>query len=144
MKVSSILAAKGDRVATIPPGAAVTELVDALFINGIGAVVVSTDGTTLAGIVSERDIVRALAAGYDLKTTTVAAIMTEVVHTATPESPIDDLMVTMTSSRVRHLPILDEDGALAGIVSIGDVVKHRMDELEAERAALSEYINRGG
>ena len=144
MKVRSILAVKGDQVATISPSATVTELVDVLFINGIGAAVVSADGSTVAGIVSERDVVRALAAGHDLKGATVASIMTEVVHTATVETSIDELMATMTSSRVRHIPIVDDDGVLAGIVSIGDVVKHRMDELETERAALSDYINRGG
>lgn len=144
MKVSSILAAKGDFVATIAPSAPLAQLVDTLFVNGIGAVVVSSDGSRVDGIVSERDIVRALAEGKDLRNVSVEQIMTVAVHTTTPDVAVDVLTMTMTENRVRHIPVLDDDGALIGIVSIGDVVKSRMDELEEERAALANYITNGG
>jgi len=144
MKVASILAEKGDAVATISPSAGVHELVDVLFINGIGAVVVSDDGSNVSGIVSERDVVKALAAGRDLKATSVAEVMTTEVFTATVDTTVGELMARMTQSRIRHIPIVDEDDQLVGIVSIGDVVKRRLDELEDERAALSSYITQGG
>lgn len=144
MKVANILAVKGDFVATISPSAPLAQLVDTLFVNGIGAVVVSPDGSRVTGIVSERDIVRALAEGKDLRACRVEQIMTTAVHTTTRETPIDQLTIMMTQNRVRHIPVLDDDGALVGIVSIGDVVKSRMDELEDERAALASYITQGG
>jgi CBS domain-containing protein len=102
--------------------------------------VVSVDGARVAGIVSERDVVRALArrgaAALDLP---VAAVATAEVHTATPGTSVDALMLLMTRERVRHVPVL-RDGVLAGLVSIGDVVKQRIDELEGERSALNDYI----
>jgi CBS domain-containing protein len=107
----------------------------------IGAVVVSADGTTVDGIVSERDIVRALAErGPGVISEPVTAIYTADVFTVDLDAQLEDLMRIMTERRVRHLPVV-VDGALVGIVSIGDVVKKRIDELEDERSALTKYIS---
>ena len=106
----------------------------------IGAVVVSADDS-IAGIVSERDVVRRLgddAAG--LLDRPVSAIMTADVVTCTPQTAVEDLARTMTERRIRHVPVVDDDGALVGIVSIGDVVKSRISELESERDDLVGYI----
>ena len=106
----------------------------------IGAVVVSHDGTSVDGIVSERDIVRALAKrGAAVMSEEVTAIYTAEVRTVTPQTSLEDVMRMMTEHRVRHAPVVT-DGTLRGIVSIGDVVKNRIDELETERAALTDYI----
>jgi CBS domain-containing protein len=108
--------------------------------HGIGAVVVSGDGASVDGIVSERDIVRALAVrGAAVMSEQVTAIYTADVHTVRPETELDDVARMMTERRVRHAPVM-VDGALRGIVSIGDVVKSRIGELETERAALTNYI----
>lgn len=144
MKVSVILDSKGDFVATIPPSAAVSELVDSLYVNGVGALVVSGDGEHVDGIVSERDVVRALASETAVLAARVDTIMSTAVFTATRDTPVDELFTDMTERRVRHIPILDEDSLLVGIVSIGDIVKFRMGEIESERSALVDYINRGG
>lgn len=147
MKISQIIATKGDFVATIAPEATLAELVQALATHNVGALVVSPDGRAIAGIVSERDVVRALAregegavSASALDTTPVSAIMTDVVSTCTAETTIDQLMAIMTAGRIRHVPVLDEDGKLDAIVSIGDAVKHRLAELEDERAALITYV----
>lgn len=140
MRVSSILQAKGDQVATIPPDATVAELVGQLGRLGIGALVVSSDGQRIDGIVSERDVVRAMTTFRgDLGDLPVATLMSAAVHTCSPDEDLDRLMATMTEHRIRHVPVL-EGGTLAGIVSIGDVVKSRIDELERHRRELEEYI----
>lgn len=140
MRVSSILQAKGDQVATIPPDATVAELVGQLGRLGIGALVVSSDGQRIEGIVSERDVVRAMTTYRgDLGDLPVATLMSAAVHTCSPDEDLDRLMATMTEHRIRHVPVLD-GGMLAGIVSIGDVVKSRIDELERHRRELEEYI----
>ena len=149
MKISQILATKSTGTITIAPDANVTELLRLLAEHRIGAVIVSADGTHIDGIVSERDVVRAMAADPDAGTTggvrpkPVSAIMTAEVRTLGPDDTVDDAMQIMTSSRIRHLPVLDGD-ALVGIVSIGDVVKSRLAALEDERAALVDYVTRGG
>ncbi len=143
MQLATILASKGGFVSTIQPDATVGELVDQLATQGVGALVVSADGTTISGIVSERDVVRAISRGGDALGQPVAAIMTTHVYCAPPEAHVEELMQIMTDKRVRHIPVTDPDGALVGIVSIGDVVKSRLGELEGERAALLEYITRG-
>lgn len=149
MKISQILATKSTGTITIAPDANVTELLKLLAEHRIGAVIVSADGTHIDGIVSERDVVRAMAADPDAGTTggvrpkPVSAIMTAEVRTLGPDDTVDDAMQIMTSSRIRHLPVLDGD-ALVGIVSIGDVVKSRLAALEDERAALVDYVTRGG
>lgn len=140
MQLSTILASKGDFVATISPDATVADLASALNEHRIGALVVSRDGRTVEGIVSERDVVRALATGASALEHAVSDIMTVRVFTAPPQAHVDELMHVMTDKRVRHIPVTDDDGRLLGIVSIGDLVKTRLEELEGERARLLEYI----
>jgi CBS domain-containing protein len=144
MQLSTIIAAKGDFVATIQPDASISDLVAMLAEHSVGALVVSADGRTITGIVSERDVVRAMTHGADVLSRPVASIMTTHVFCASPEGHVDELMHLMTDKRVRHIPVTDSDGVLLGIVSIGDVVKSRLGELEGERAALLEYVTRGG
>ncbi len=144
MKLEHIIASKGEFVATVGPDATVRELVDALAEHRVGALVVSTDGRTIEGIVSERDVVRTLQSrGVDVLAASVREIMTAQVQCAPPTATTEDLMVVMTERRVRHVPVVDDAGKLLGIVSIGDVVKSRMGELEGEREALVQYITEG-
>ncbi len=143
MLVSDLLRRKGAFVATIAPDATVDALIDALAEHNVGALVVSSDGTSLHGVVSERDVVRALAGQTDdLLGTPVEGIMTSDVTTATAEDSLEEVMRLMTDQHVRHIPIL-ADGRVVGIISIGDVVKARMDELESERENLIGYIRSG-
>lgn len=143
MRISTVIAGKGAFVATIRPTASVTELLEELAHYGIGALVVSSDGVGIEGIVSERDVVRHLQRlGPGLLEQPVAAIMTAVVLTCGPSDEVDSVMSTMTTRRVRHLPVVS-GGALVGIVSIGDVVKSRVSELELERETLVNYITTG-
>ena len=108
--------------------------------HGIGALVVSSDGRQVEGIVSERDVARGLhSRGAELLTEPVSSVMTAQVHTCSPHASVHELAQTMTDHRVRHVPVV-EDGALIGIVSIGDVVKARLDELEDERKHMVDYI----
>ncbi|WP_068396708.1 CBS domain-containing protein [Kribbia dieselivorans] len=140
MRISDIVRSKGDNVVTIAPTATVSELLALLAEHRIGAVVVSADGEHLDGIVSERDVVRHLNdRGAEVLGGEVSRIMTELLHTCAPGDDLVVVATTMTEQRVRHLPIV-VDGRLAGIVSIGDVVKKRMDELAAERDQLTAYI----
>jgi CBS domain-containing protein len=140
MNVEAILKGKGRAVATIAPNASIGEAVDLLRAKGIGALVVSSDGANVAGILSERDIVHALAArGAGLLELPVSALMTRHVFTCKPGDSIAELMAEMTERRIRHLPVV-ENGRLAGIVSIGDVVKNRLDEIEAEASSLRQFI----
>jgi CBS domain-containing protein len=140
MLISDVLRVKGTQVITVAPDTTVRQLVAVLAEHRIGAVVVSHDGLTVDGIVSERDVVQALARlGAAVMSAQVTAIYTAQVHTITPQSPIDDVMLMMTERRVRHAPVV-ADGRLQGIVSIGDVVKIRLGELQAERTALTDYI----
>ncbi|MGY4649955.1 CBS domain-containing protein [Mycobacterium sp. URHB0021] len=142
MRISDVLRNKGASVATITPETSVSGLLTELSVHNIGAmVVVSPDG--VAGIVSERDVVRKLhEVGADLLTRPVSEIMTTLVATCAPSDTLDSLSVLMTTNRVRHVPVV-EDGRLAGIVSIGDVVKIRMEELEREQQQLQAYITQG-
>jgi CBS domain-containing protein len=143
MFISDILRSKGRDVLTISPDATVELLIGMLAEHRIGALVVSADGTSVGGIVSERDIVRALAArGAHVLTETVDQICTHDVVTAPPTFRVAELMQAMTKGRFRHVPVVVE-GRLAGIVSIGDVVKSSMSELESEREALTNYIESG-
>ena len=142
MRVSEVLRRKGATVITIGPDRSVRELLGLLAEHGIGAVVVSEDGAGVAGIVSERDVVRRLHLdGNEVLAGPVAAIMTTDVETCSPPDELEQLMAVMTEHRIRHLPVL-EDGRLVGLVSIGDVVKHRISEVQAERDQLSDYIAR--
>ena len=142
MRISDVLRNKGATVATITPDTSVASLLTELSVHNIGAmVVVSPDG--LIGIVSERDVVRKLHdMGADLLRKPVSEIMTTLVATCTPDDSVDSLSVLMTKNRVRHVPVV-VDGRLAGIVSIGDVVKTRMEELEHEHEQLQAYITQG-
>ena len=140
MRISDVIRAKGGAVVTVEPQMDVRTLLGVLAEHGIGAAVVSGDGSSVDGIVSERDIVRALAVrGATVISEPVSAIMTGDVKTCAPDAPVVDLMRTMTEGRFRHVPVVT-DGRLVGIVSIGDIVKNRVGELESERDSLSRYI----
>ena len=140
MRISDVLRVKGTQVVTVTPDTTVRRLLAVLAEHRIGAVVVSRDGTSVDGIASERDIARALAErGAAVMSEPVTAIYTAEVYTVTPQTSLEDVMRMMTVHRVRHAPVV-VDGGVRGIVSIGDVVKNRIDELETERAALTDYI----
>ena len=141
MKVETILKAKGGHVVTVQPNATVGTAIRRLKLERIGALVVSQNGVELQGMISERDIVLGLAEhGGGLRDLQVADLMTREVRTCTPQDSIKHVMGEMTRSRVRHLPVL-EHGKLVGIVSIGDVVKNRLEEVELEASVLRDaYI----
>ena len=141
MRIHDILSAKGSDVIYIDPGASVQDLIALLQEHNLGAVVVSTDGTTIDGIVSERDVIRELAGGADFLASPVSSIMTTDVHTCTREDSVQSLMSQMTDRRIRHLPVVDPRGALTGIVSIGDLVKSQIAQLEFERDQLEGYVS---
>ncbi len=141
MKIEDVIRNKGAEVVTIGTAATVADLVELLSRRNIGAVVVSADGQSVDGIVSERDVVRHLAAdGAAVLSRTVAEIMTSPVVTATREDGLGATAHTMTYSRLRHLPVV-EDGRLVAIVSLGDVVKYRIDQLTDERNHLLDYLH---
>ncbi len=138
MKVASILKSKGSSVATTAPGTTIFTVAWDLRLKGIGALVVSDDGNTVLGVITERDIVRGLTEhGPKLLALPVSQVMTSSVITCTPDDGITTVMGRMTRHRIRHIPVVD-GGRLCGIVSIGDVVKHRLDELEMEANILRE------
>lgn len=139
MLVAELLRNKGSDVATVTADTTVAAVVELLRSANIGAVVVSSNGAAIDGIVSERDIVRSLNPATELSTQTAADIMTAEVFTCAPGDQVEKLMSLMTEKRIRHLPV-QVDGALSGIVSIGDVVKCRVNELVNETQALTEYI----
>jgi len=156
MRIADILRSKGPAVATVTETTTVAALLTELEVRNIGAmVVIGTGGQErsdsgsmgtggVVGIVSERDVVRKLHEdGPELLGRSVGDIMSVAVVTCRPEDPIDDLAALMTNNRVRHVPVLD-NGQLVGIVSIGDVVKFRMEELQSERQQLHAYITQGG
>ena len=140
MNVSAILKQKGRDVETLAPSATVMQAAAALVKHKIGAIVVVDERRKVQGIISERDIIRVLAhAGADVLTQTVNQIMTKNVVSCGEHDTLDQLMSAMTTGRFRHMPVT-RDGALAGIVSIGDVVKYHLSEIEMESTALKEYI----
>ncbi len=141
MQVNRILATKGTEVTTVAPDTSIAEVVSELAKHGIGAIVVSEDGESIAGIVSERDVVRRLAKEPEtLLELPVSEIMTSSVYTCDPKDQMETLMATMTHKRIRHVPVLKND-KLVGIISIGDVVKFRLQDLETENQQLVEYIS---
>ena len=141
MNVQAILSRKGTAVATVQPVATLDQATASLRDHGIGALVVSANGRTIDGILSERDVVRALAAhGGSTLGRDVASAMSANVVVCQPDDTVDQLMAMMTDRRIRHLPVLDTSGELAGIISIGDVVKARLGELELENNQLHDYI----
>jgi CBS domain-containing protein len=140
VRISTLLTIKGSAVATIRGDATVADAVDELSRHGVGALVVSSDGHTIDGIVSERDVVRAMSGrGEGVVHEFVSSIMSSTVTTCSPDDEAESLMRTMTDRRIRHVPVT-EGGRLCGIVSIGDVVKDRIEELEKNRTELIEYI----
>ena len=140
MKISDVLRNKGSDVVTAAPDDTVADLLSLLAEHGIGAVVVSSGEGRVDGIVSERDVVRHLhRTGTDVLEGPVSAIMTADVHTCHTGDDISDLESRMTERRIRHVPVVEED-RLVAIVSIGDVVKHRIRDLAAERDQLEAYI----
>jgi CBS domain-containing protein len=143
MNVTDLLRRKGVEVETIAPSATIADAARVLAVRHIGALVVSTDGSEIEGILSERDIVRLVAEeGATSLDEPVSRAMTAEVRTCARTDPIEDLMAVMTDHRIRHLPV-STGGRLDGIVSIGDVVKHRVEHLEAERQQLTQYIQTG-
>jgi CBS domain-containing protein len=140
MNVHTILRNKGKSVVTIHPDATIDRAVAVLRRRGIGALVVSDDGESVAGILSERDIVEALGRyGGELLRVSVGEIMTCPVVTCGPDDSVAELMAEMTNRRIRHFPVVD-DGKLVGIVSIGDLVKSRLDEIEYEAHSMRSFI----
>jgi CBS domain-containing protein len=139
--ISEVLQRKGNAVATVAPTATITEVLEALAQHSVGALVVSTDGKNVDGIISERDVVRTIAAdGRDAVDRTAAEVMTREVVTCSKSATIEQLMTEMTERRFRHVPVT-EDGQLVGIVSIGDVVNARVRNLETETRQLTNYIS---
>jgi CBS domain-containing protein len=143
MLIAQILAGKGSEVVSTRPEATIAEVAGLLKEKRIGAVVVTNADGRLCGIISERDLARGLASyGSKLLDMKVGGLMTSDVVTCSPDDGIETLMQTMTEGRFRHLPVV-KDGELTGIISIGDVVKHRLKELEAETHMLQDYIHGG-
>lgn len=141
MQVGQIIRRKGGEVASVAPGMPATEIATILRHRGIGAVLVLETGGKLAGIVSERDIVHALAEhARGVADLTAADLMTTDVQTCKPAHEIDQVMRIMTDKRFRHLPVMDS-GRLIGVISIGDAVKSRIEELEHERNALESFVH---
>jgi CBS domain-containing protein len=141
MRINDVLKAKaGHDVITIKPDATVRELLALLAEHNIGAVIVSGGGTAVDGIVSERDVVRKLNGNDAILDASVEEIMTAVVQTCEPGADVDEVMAQMTEHRIRHVPVIDE-GDLVGVVSIGDVVKSRILQLEFERDQLDSYVH---
>lgn len=140
MQVSVLLQTKGTEVVTVRPDATIAEVAIVLAEHRIGAVVVTVDGRSIDGVLSERDIVRALARPDDrMLAATAHSLMTAEVVTCEPDTTVEELMSTMTERRIRHVPVVVE-GRLAGLVSIGDVVKHHIASLEHETKAMHDYI----
>jgi CBS domain-containing protein len=141
MNVETILAGKGREVATIAPDATVAEALHRMRTGRVGALVVSEDGARIAGIISDRGVMWAIDEhGTDVLGASVGGVMTREVLTCSRHDHVSALMATMTERRFRHIPVVDGDGRLCGIVSIGDVVKHRLDEIQGEAEAMREYI----
>jgi CBS domain-containing protein len=140
MRIRQVLTVKGDDVVTVRPDSSVGDLVELLTQHNIGAVVVSDASRSVLGIVSERDVVRRLRSVDRLLDAEVSEIMTTKVHTCGPDDDVNKLMAIMTEHRVRHIPVV-VDGHLHGIVSIGDMVKARMSELQFERDQLETYVS---
>lgn len=141
MKINDVIRGKSSQtVITISPGATVRDLLSLLDEHNIGAVVVSNDGNSVDGIVSERDVVRKLHRDEAVLDGPVEAIMTASVRTCEPAHDVDELMAQMTEHRIRHVPVVDR-GRLVGVISIGDVVKSRITQLEFERDQLDSYVH---
>ena len=140
MKISALVA--GKRVETISPSASVQDLVNSLSTHHIGALVVSRDGRKIDGIISERDVVRAMPGNLDLLIGMhVRDLMTVEVVTCTTDATVAELMKVMTERRIRHIPVIDSEGNVISLVSIGDVVKAYITDIDSERNALRDYVS---
>ncbi|WP_421851245.1 CBS domain-containing protein [Oricola sp.] len=140
MMVKNILSDKGQDVFTLPLDATVTDAVSSLAEHNVGALVVATADKVIKGIISERDVVRAICrTGASVLDQPVSQIMTSDVQTCTEDSTVPQLMELMTKGRFRHLPV-ERDGKLVGVVSIGDIVKRRIEEIEREAEDIRSYI----
>jgi CBS domain-containing protein len=143
MKVHQILRSKGSEVASVAPDTPLDTAVQDLDARGVGALVVLDGDRRIVGILSERDVVRALSRrGMALAGVQVSDLMTTEVTTCRPDDDVDAVMAVMTRGRFRHVPVV-ESGGMVGVISIGDAVKARMQELEHEREALASYIASG-
>jgi CBS domain-containing protein len=141
MNVEHILASKGRDVKTIKPDASVEEALRRLRAERIGSLVVSETGTDLAGIISDRDILDAIAdRGTEVLRARASSVMTAKVFTCSRDDRVSAIMALMTNRRIRHVPVVEQDGRLCGMISLGDVVKQRLDEIESEAEALREYV----
>ena len=141
MDIESILASKGREVLTIPPDATVVEALHQMRERRVSAIVVSEDGTRVTGIISDRGIMDAIAdRGVGVLNARVGSAMTKEVLTCSRGEPVSGIMALMTKRRIRHIPVVEHDGRLCGIISIGDVVKHRLDEIEHEADEMRRYI----
>lgn len=144
MRVSDILRQKGAEVATVRRDESIAEAAQVLAVRKIGALVVADDGSKIDGIISERDVVRHLAErGADALLSSIGDVMTSDVVTCHRTDAVDQLMSVMTERRIRHLPVIDDDGHLAGLVSIGDVVKRRVEQLVGETRHMQDYLQTG-
>jgi CBS domain-containing protein len=141
MRIYELLRRKGFAVITVRPNTTVLEVIGLLKEYNLGSVVISPDGRQVAGIVTERDIVRRLTDGTEFLNGPVSDIMITDVHTCTAKDSVQSLMEIMTEQRIRHLPVVDDRGALTGIVSIGDAVKSHITQLEFERDQLETYVS---
>jgi CBS domain-containing protein len=141
VNVEHILAGKGREVRTIEPEATVSDALHRMHDERVGALVVSPDGVRIAGIVSDRGVMDALAThGTAVLGSSVGSVMTRDVFTCSRDDRVSGIMALMTKRRIRHVPVVEGDGRLCGIVSIGDVVKQRLDEIQGEADALREYV----
>jgi len=141
VNVEHILASKGREVRTIRPDASIEEALHRLRTERIGSLVVSGNGTDLVGILSDRDILDAIADhGTDVLGGSVGGVMTKKVFTCSRDDRVSAIMALMTDRRIRHVPVVEKDGRLCGMISIGDVVKQRLEEIESEANALREYV----
>ena len=141
MNVEHILARKGREVKTIRPNVSLGDALQRLRAERIGSLVVSENGADLVGILSDRDILDAIADhGTDVLGESVGSVMTAKVFTCSREDRVSAIMALMTDRRIRHVPVVEKDGRLCGMVSIGDVVKQRLDDIQGEADALREYV----
>ena len=140
MKVNAMLDAKGHKVITMAPETRISTIAHRLQLERVGAILLCVDGKTINGIITERDIVHGLVKyGAELQDRPASELMTKDVVTCAPDDKITEVMAIMTQRRVRHIPVT-ENGELCGIVSIGDVVKNRLDEMEMETRVLRDYV----
>lgn len=142
MDIETILAAKGRAVSTVRPEVPVGEAMRRMRDERIGALVISEDGARIQGIISDRGVLHAITDhGVEVLARPIESVMAREVFTCTPGDRVGSIMRLMTDRRIRHIPVVDADGRLYGLISIGDVVKHRIDEVQREAEAMRDYIS---